>query len=122
MTLLLRAAGSRDVPALAVLLHDRPLHPGERVLVLTDVSAPDGALVRAAAVVRDDAQRWLVVAAAVDNRWPPAADALVEQLRAEAIVDGADALVFSPGCSVEVLAHVLDRALVDVGGAATVAL
>lgn len=122
MTLLLRPATRRDVDPLAVLLDGRPIHPGERVLVLTDLSAPEGALVRAAAVVRETDQRWLVVAAAVDTRWPPAADALVEQLRSAAIVHGADALVFRPACSAEVLARVLDQALVDVGGAATVAL
>lgn len=122
MTLLLRPATTRDVEALIALLDGRAIRPGERALALTDLSAPEGAIVRAAAVVREAEQRWLVVAAAVDNRWPPAVDALLDQLRSAAIASGATALVFRPGCSTEVLAQVLGQALVDVGGAATLAL
>ena len=122
MTLLLRGATTRDVGALETLLSNRSIRPGERVVVLTDLGAPDGAVVRGAAVVRESALRWLVVAAAVDSRWPPAADALVDQLRAAAIAAGAQTLVFRPGCAVEVLVEVLGRAIVDVGGAATLAL
>jgi len=122
MTLLLRPATTRDVDALAPLLGGRPIRPLERVLVLTDLSAPEGALIRGVAVVREADQRWLVVAAAVDTRWPPAADALLDQLRSAAIAGGASALVFRPGCSAEVLVQVFGQALVDVGGAATLAL
>ena len=122
VSLLLRAATSHDVDGLRRLLNERPIRPGERVVVLADVAAVDGACVRGVAVVREAPQRWLVLAAAVDDRWPPAASGLVDQLRASAIAQGAVALVFRPGCSADVLAEVLREATVDVGGAVTVAL
>ena len=122
MTLLLRAATRHDVDTIRELLAERTVHIGEQVVVLTDITAPDGAVVRGVAVIRETARRWLVVAAAVDGKWPPAAAALVEQLRSMAIAQGVDALVFRPACSPAVLAEVLSDAVVDVGGAVTIAL
>ena len=122
MTLLLRPATPHDVEAISHLLGGRMVLPGERVSVLIDIGASDGAVVRAAAVVREAGAEWLVAAAAIDGRWPPVVDELLHQLRAAAIAGGADALVFRAGCSRELLAQVLGQAVVGAGGAVTLML
>lgn len=123
-TLLLRPAGTGDIGLANVWPPSMVLRPGQRMLVLADLAGTDSEVARGAAVLREALGRWIVVAAAVDDRWPPAAVALVEQLRSHAAASGACELVFTASCAANVLAEVLliSRTQLDVGGAARLEL
>ena len=117
--MLLRKARATDVARAAALLGRWPtIPPDGRLLVLTDVAAADDAVVRGAAVIRPVDDSWIVDAAAVDDRWPPAITMLATQLCAAAAADGACRLSLAPAAA-PVLAEVLlgrSTSLVGAGG------
>jgi hypothetical protein len=96
-TLILRTGRPGEVARAAALLGRWPVVPANgRLLVLADVAADDGAMVRATAVVRPTEDIWVVDVAAIDERWPPVAAALVSQLCAAAAAAGAVRLSVAP--------------------------
>lgn len=99
-TLILRAGWPGDIARAAALLGRWPVIPAAgRLMVLADVAADDAAMVRATAVVRPTDAIWVVDLAAIDDRWPPVAAALVSQLCAAAAATGAVRVSFAPAAA-----------------------